>query len=135
MLRYVMLANTWTMPVWSLRLRKVRPPWSLWRATQPQRRTRLPTSLIDNWPQKPVRETQSRVVVVSLKGIDGLGGRVSVEAEVEKTTCLVFLGSGFEEWCLKMVWRRGRQGVERRVTRGRDLRRRRDMVFENGILG
>lgn len=42
---------TWTIPVWSLRLMKVRPPWIRWRATHPQSLTRLPTSFSVNSPQ------------------------------------------------------------------------------------
>lgn len=108
-------------PVWSLRLRKVRPPWTLWSATQPQSRTRLPKSASDNSPQNPVRLTHSRELLGSDN--DDLVLGIWVEAEAEKAT--LFLGSVLENG-LRIARRRGRD-FERRDVRGNALRRR-DMV-------
>ena len=118
------MSGTWTRPVWSLRLRKVREPWRRWRATQPQRRTRLPRSSVDKWPQKLVRVTHWRELELELlfllRGCGGLGLGILwvsllpvVEAEETKKRVRVVLGKG-----LKMKERR----------RGRVLRRRRDIM-------
>lgn len=126
--------HTWTVPVWSLRLRKVRPPWTRWSATHPQRRTHLPTSSTDNSPQNPVRPTQWSV---SSRGIVGLGVamRVSVEEEeegvdeaeeTEKTVLFKGRGSAFGKKGLKRtLWNERRKGgLGRKDMSGKALKRK-----------
>ncbi|GMH23895.1 hypothetical protein Nepgr_025738 [Nepenthes gracilis] len=67
------------MPVWSLRLRKVRPPWSRCKATHPQSRTQLPTSASDNSPQNAVRRTHLRLSLLDNCGFLWSEMRDSVE--------------------------------------------------------
>jgi hypothetical protein len=103
----------------------VRPPWTRWSATHPQRRTRLPTSASARSPQKPVRLTHSRALL--LGGSEDLGlGMVEAETEAETEKAALLVGRGLGKG-LRMARRRGR-GLERRDMRGKALRRRSDMV-------
>lgn len=71
---------TCTIPEASLRLRKVRPPWILCKATQPHNLTRLPTSVTPKSPQFAVLFTQFNAE--SLTGASG-SWRASTVVEVE----------------------------------------------------
>ena len=121
------------MPVWSLRLRNVSPPWTLWRATHPQSWTLFPTSFEDNSPQNAVLLTHSRG---SLRGKGGLALEVSVseaqaegggcvEAEAEYTVLVLESDNGM---VLETLHRNTKHGLVRKAIKGKALRNK-DMVF------
>lgn len=123
--------------MWSLRLRKVRPPCTRCRATHPQRVTRLPTSSGVNSPQRRVRETQ---LSDSLRGgSDGFeeavvtaAFAVSAEAETEKAATeaallMLLLLVFFESVLIDVGLIRNKEDrvlLERKEMKGRDLIRR-----------
>lgn len=120
--------------MWSLRLRKVRPPCTRCRATHPQRVTRLPTSSGVNSPQRRVRETQ---LSDSLRGgSDGFeeavvtaAFAVSAEAETEKaaTEAALLMLVFFESVLIVVGLIRNKEDrvlLERKEMKGRDLIRR-----------
>lgn len=118
--------HTWTRPVWSRRLTKVRPPWILCKATHPQSLTFLPTSSVDKSPQYLVLLTQTRL---SFRGCACLGsesresaaGDEAAEAEVEQSRA-------DENGLVLSFWKKKQNervatdsGLERRDIRGTDL--------------
>lgn len=120
--------------MWSLRLRKVRPPCTRCRATHPQRVTRLPTSSGVNSPQRRVRETQ---LSDSLRGgSDGFeeavvtaAFAVSAEAETEKaaTEAALLMLVFFESVLIVVGLIRNKEDrvlLERKEMKARDLIRR-----------
>ena len=104
----------------------MRPPWTRWRATHPQRWTLFPTSSADNSPQSSVRETHLR-----RDGGRGGGGftteSMEVAAAVELEKALRVRGSGFlslgkrKRTAALAVAERKREGRRGRVRRRRDI--------------
>lgn len=123
--------STCTMPVWSLRLTNVRPPCTRCRATHPQSVTRLPTSLVVNSPQKPVRDTHWRVSERGAANLEWVLGVSTESTEAEKKAILLVVsGSGFD---LKMALRRG-DDLERSDIRGKARSRRDISLYLTSLL-
>lgn len=110
----------------------MRPPWTRWRATHPQRVTRLPMSAVDRSPQEAVLVTHwSWVGEIGGLGVGlGMGVEVEVEAEAEaeaeEEKMEVGLGRGLGKDGLRKrkEWDRRGRCLGRRGRRGKVLRRR-----------